>query len=61
MIFVYTKLVYYNPKFFTIILLTVKVAFPVDDKKCKFEWNKEDGILKVNLPEEKMARLLEIF
>lgn len=41
--------------------LTVKVAFPSDDKKCKFEWNKEDGILKVNLPEEKMARLLEIF
>ena len=40
--------------------LQVIVAFPQIDQKCKMEWNKESGMLKVTLPKEKMARILEL-
>ena len=39
--------------------LTVTVAFPKADKKCKLVWDKENGVLEVNLPEDGMARILE--
>ena len=39
--------------------LTVTVAFPKADKKCKLVWDKENGALEVNLPEDGMVRILE--
>lgn len=40
--------------------LEVKVVFPYDDTVCQTEWDAENGIVKVTLPEEKMARILEL-
>lgn len=40
--------------------LNINVAFPKNDTCCGLQWDKENGRLKVTLPEEKMARLLEI-
>lgn len=39
--------------------LSVKIAFPKGDEKCKITWKKEEGILDVELPEDGMARILE--
>ena len=41
--------------------LDVKVAFPENDVECKTVWNSEKAILKVTLPQEKMARIIELF
>ncbi|MBO5460840.1 MAG: alpha-galactosidase, partial [Ruminococcus sp.] len=38
----------------------VKVAFPYEDAACEAVWDAERGVIKVTLPEEKMARILEI-
>ena len=40
--------------------LQVKVAFPAQDQECKVVWDAERGVLRVMLPREKMARILEI-
>lgn len=41
--------------------LGVKVAFPENDVECKTVWNSEKATLKVTLPQEKMARIIEVF
>ena len=38
----------------------VKVAFPAEDKACKVTWDADKGVLKVMLPEEKTARIIQI-
>ena len=38
----------------------LKVAFPTGDSVCTATWNTDKGVIKITLPEEKMARILEI-
>ena len=38
----------------------VKVAFPAEDKACKVTWDADKGVVKVMLPEEKTARIIQI-
>ena len=40
--------------------MQVKVAFPVEDTACQVSWDKEKAVIRVRLPEEKTARILEI-
>lgn len=39
--------------------LDVKVAFPANDTCCRVNWNSEDGVVEVVLPQQGMARILE--
>ncbi|MEY8376942.1 glycoside hydrolase family 36 protein [Lachnospiraceae bacterium 56-18] len=38
----------------------VKVAFPADDERCKLSWDSEEGVLEVVLPQEGMARIIQL-
>lgn len=38
----------------------VKVAFPADDESCKLSWDSEEGVLEVVLPQEGMARIIQL-
>ena len=38
----------------------VKVAFPADDESCKLSWDSEEGVLEVALPQEGMARIIQL-
>lgn len=40
--------------------LSVKTAFPAKDDRCETCWDSEKGLLVVALPEEGMARILEL-
>lgn len=40
--------------------IQVKVAFPAQDKTCKVRWDAEKGVIRVTLPKEQTARILEI-
>ena len=40
--------------------LNARVVFPAGDDRCHLEWDSEAAILRVHMPEEKMARILEL-
>lgn len=40
--------------------LDVKVAFPADDVSCRVSWDSEEGVLEVALPQEGMARIIQL-
>ncbi len=40
--------------------LQAKIAFPAEDQVCKVDWDTEKGVLRVTMPQEKMARIIEI-
>lgn len=40
--------------------LTVRCAYPAEGHGTRSEWNAEDGLLRVSLPNEKTARLFEL-
>ena len=40
--------------------LSVKTAFPKEDRKCRTIWNSQAGVISVYLPEMGTARILEV-